>query len=107
MKKILWTSLTLHDALHGFIQGRGEGKATIEENMAHQRTVIVQEPLFWLFIDVSKSYNFLYIDIYMEILREYGLGPNIQIFYRGDGMNKRCHRSPGSILGGRSRWREE
>ena len=37
----LWLSIILHDALHGFRQGRGAGTATMEENMSQQLAVIV------------------------------------------------------------------
>ena len=55
----LRNSITLHDALHGFIQGRGMGTATIEANLAQQLVGIVHEPLLQVFIDMKKSYDFL------------------------------------------------
>ena len=69
---------TLHNALHGFIQGRGTGKATMGANLAKKLAGIVHEPLFQGFIDVRKAYNSLDIGRCMEIIRGYGLGPNPQ-----------------------------
>ena len=55
MKNIVRNAITLHDALHGFRQGRGAGTATIEANMAQQLAGIFHEPLFQVLIDVQKS----------------------------------------------------
>ena len=49
----------------------------MEENLAHQLVGIVYEPLFQVFIDVWKAYDFLYIWRYMELLRGYGLESNL------------------------------
>ena len=38
---------------------------------------IAQEPLFQVFLDVQKAYNYLGRGQYMEILRGYGMGQNI------------------------------
>ena len=50
-------SVVLHDALHGFREGRGAGTATLEANMAQYLAGIVHEPLFQVFLDVRKSYD--------------------------------------------------
>ena len=52
-------AITLHDALHGFRQGTGTRTATMEANLAHKLTVIVHEPLYQVFIDVQKAYDYL------------------------------------------------
>ena len=78
MNNRLQNYITLHDALHGFRQWRGVWTSNVEENMAQQLAGLAHEPLFQVFIDIQKSYNFLDRGIRMEILREYGLGPNIQ-----------------------------
>ena len=48
-------------------------KAKIEQQLAG----VVHEPLFHVFVDDWKSYDSLDRGICMEILRGYGLGPNI------------------------------
>ena len=50
-------SVVLHDALHGFREGRGAGTATLEANMSQQLAGLAYEPLFQVFLDVSKSYD--------------------------------------------------
>ena len=68
------STVTLHDALHGFSLGRGTGTATLEEKLAHQLAGIAHEPLFQIFLDARKAYESLDMGWCMEILREYGMG---------------------------------
>ena len=55
MNNILQSSITLYDALHGSIQGRGVGTATMEANLAQQLARLCYEPRFQVFLDVRKS----------------------------------------------------
>ena len=72
------SSIVLHDVLHRFRQGRGTGAAIIEAKLEQQLTGIVHEPLFQVFVDVRKACDSLDQGRYMEILRDYGLVPQIQ-----------------------------
>ena len=54
------------------------GGGTMEENLTQQLTGIFHKPLFQLLIDVQKSYNSFDRGKFMEILRGYGLGTNLQ-----------------------------
>ena len=74
----LQSSIVLHDLLHGFRQRRGAGTAIIESKLEQQLAGIVHEPLFQVFIDVSKTYNSLDWVRCMVILRGCGLGPKLQ-----------------------------
>ena len=49
----------------------------MEAKLEQQLAGIVREPLFQVFIDVRKSYNFLDRGRCIEILRGYGLGPKL------------------------------
>ena len=69
VSNILRNSITLHDSLHGFRQGRGAAMATMEENLEQQLAGIVYEPLFKVFIDVRKSHNSLDVGICLEMMR--------------------------------------
>ena len=51
----------------------------MEENLAQQLVGTVHEPLFQVFTDVRKYYDYLYRGICTEILRGYGLGTNLHI----------------------------
>ena len=51
----------------------------MEATLEQQLTVIVHKPLFQVFIDVRKAYNSLDRGRGMEIPREYGLGPRLQL----------------------------
>ena len=74
----LQKNITPYDALHGLRHGKGTGKASMEEKLTQQLTVIVHEPLLQVFINMPKSYESLDRGRCMEILRGYGLGPNLQ-----------------------------
>ena len=52
--------LETHDALHGFIKGRGEGTSTSEENMDQQLVGLCHVPLLQVLLYVRKSYDSLY-----------------------------------------------
>ena len=74
----LQSTIILHNALHGFIQGGGTGTEIMESKLEQKLVGIVHEPLFQVFIDVQSAYDSLNIWICMEILKGYGLGPNLQ-----------------------------
>ena len=76
MNKKLPDTITLHDALHGF--GQGRGTAAKEANLDQQLKVIVHEPLFQVIIDVQKSYDYFDRSLCVGVLRRYGLGNNLQ-----------------------------
>ena len=52
-------SVVLHDALHGFRTRRGTVTETLEANLAQKLAEITHEPLFQVFIDVRKAYDYL------------------------------------------------
>ena len=78
MNKRLQDITTLHDALNGFIQGRGTATATMEAKLAQNLAGLCHETLFQVFLDVQKSYNYLDRRRCMYILRGYALGTNFQ-----------------------------
>ena len=69
----------MYDALHGFRKGRGTGTETMELKMSQQPLGLVYEPLFQVFLDVQKAYDKLYRGRCMDILRGYGIGPNLHM----------------------------
>ena len=50
----------------------------MEAKLEQQLSGIVHDPLFWVFINVRKSYDSLDRGICMDILRGYGLVPRLQ-----------------------------
>ena len=78
MNNRLRAAITLHDALHGFRQRRGVLTATMEAKLAHQLVGMVHEPISQVFLYVRKAYYSLDKGRCMEILRGYGLSPNLQ-----------------------------
>ena len=59
VKNRLQSIIILHDALHGFKQGRGTGTVIMEARLEQKLVGILHEPLFQVFIDVQKSYGYL------------------------------------------------
>ena len=78
MNNQLNSSITLHDALHIFRQGRGTGTKTFENKLSPQLAGLCYDPLLQFLLDVCKYYDALDWGKYMEILRGYGLGSNLQ-----------------------------
>ena len=72
------STFILHNALHGFRQGRGTGTVIMEANLEQQLARIFHKPLLQVFIDMQKAYDYLYRGRYMGILRGYILGPKLQ-----------------------------
>ena len=52
----LRTAISLHGALHGFIQGKGMGTAMTEAKLAQQLPGIFHEPFLQVLLDVKKAY---------------------------------------------------
>ena len=73
----LKSSGVLHGTLRGFREGWGAGTATLEANMVQQLAGILHEPLSQVFLDVCKAYDSLGRGWCLELLRGYGLGPNL------------------------------
>ena len=70
------SSITYHDAFHGFRAGRGTGTATLEANLLQQLADLGEEVLYIIFLDLTKAYDALDRSRCLEILEGYGVGPN-------------------------------
>ena len=70
-------SIEFHDCLHGFLAGRGTGTATIEVKLTQQLAYIKQVPLYGIFINLRKAYDSMDRGRVLEILKGYGVGPNL------------------------------
>ena len=70
-------AIQLHDSLHGSVKRRGTGTATIEAKLVQQLSYIEQEPLYAVFIDLRKAFDAMDRDRCLQILKDYGVGPNI------------------------------
>ena len=78
----LTTVLQLHDALHGFREGRGTGTATLESKLLQQLTAMREEVLYVIFLDLTKAYDALDRSRSLEILKGYGVGERVRKMLR-------------------------
>ena len=49
------SSITYHDALHGFRAGRGTGTATLEAKLLQQLAAMREEVLYVIYLELSKA----------------------------------------------------
>ena len=52
----LTSGIKLHDAMHGFREGRGTGTATLEAKLLQQLAAMREEVLYVIFLDLTKAY---------------------------------------------------
>ena len=57
-----------HDALHRLIEGWGTGMSTLEANLYQQLAGLAHEPLFQVFLEISKAYDSLEMVHYLDML---------------------------------------
>ena len=50
-------SVVLHNALHGFREGRGTGTEMLEAKLAHHLDGLAHKPLFQVLLDVRNDYE--------------------------------------------------
>ena len=72
---ILWTGISVYTPIP--VKGRGTGTATIEAKLAQQLAFIKQEALYSTFINLQKAYDAMDRERCLEILKGYGVGPNM------------------------------
>ena len=92
-------SVMFHGTLHGFRERLGTGTATLEAKIAHQLNGIEHEPLFQFFLDVLKAYDFMDRGRCLKILREYGLGTNLDQLLKNYWKQQRIFPKAGKCLG--------
>jgi retron-type reverse transcriptase len=73
----LTRAIHLHDDLHGFRRGRGTSTAIIEAKLAMQLAHRSPNPYYFVFLDLTKAYDSLHRSRTLDILRHYGVGPNL------------------------------
>ena len=62
------SSITFHDFLHGYMEGRGTGTVTLETKLLQQLADLGEEVLYVIFMDLYKAYDALDRSRYLEIL---------------------------------------
>jgi hypothetical protein len=70
-------NINLHDALHGFRAKRGTGTAILEARLHLDVSIQCGLLFHQVFLDVSNAYDTLDRTRTLEILKQYGMGPNI------------------------------
>ena len=75
LNRRLTASITFHDFLHRFWDGRGTGTSTLESKLLHQLAALREEVLYVIFLDLHKAYDALERSRCLEILEGCGVGP--------------------------------
>lgn len=70
-------AVQFHDVLHGFRARRGTGTALIEAKLCQELACMEQDPLYVIFLDLSKAYDTLDRPRALDIFQRYGMGPNM------------------------------
>ena len=92
-------NVDLHDALHGFRVGRGLGTATLDSKLVQKLTGPAHESLFHVVLDIRKAYTSMYRGRRMEMLRGYGMGPNMPCLLAHHWYNQQILPKVGIFLG--------
>ena len=71
----LTTSITFHDFLHGFREGRGTGTSNLEAKLLQKLEALRDEVLYMIFQDLHNAYGALDMSRCLDILEGYGVGP--------------------------------
>ena len=87
-------SVELHDTLHEFRERQVTGTATLEAKLSQQISRLAYEPIFQDFTYVCKAYYPLDRGRCLEILRRYGLGPNLSRLLTTIGTDRGLTLSP-------------
>ncbi len=70
-------SIEFHPCLHGGLPKRGTGMATNEAKLAQQLAWMGQEPLYQVFVNLRKAYDYLDQEQCLAIMTGYGVGPKL------------------------------
>jgi hypothetical protein len=68
-----------HPGIHGFIHKRGTGTCILEAKLRMQLASYLCQPLFQIFLDLSKAYDNLDHEHIMSLMEAYGIGPHTQL----------------------------
>jgi hypothetical protein len=69
------SAIQCHDSLHGGINKKGMGTATIEVKLTQQLAFLDHKPWHQIFLDLHKAYDAMDWEKTLEILADYGIGP--------------------------------
>jgi hypothetical protein len=68
-----------HPGIHGFIHKCGTGTCIVEAKLHMQLASYLCQPLFQIFLDLSKAYDNLDHECIMSLMEDYGIGPHTQL----------------------------
>ena len=89
----------LYDSLHEFWEGRETGTVTLEATLDQKLTVLDHEPLFQVFLDARKAYEYLERERCMDILKGYRLVLNMARLLRNYREKQKIFLKEGKFTG--------
>ena len=75
LNRRLTASVTFHDFLHGFWEGRSTGTTTLEVKLLQKLEALREEVMYVIFLELHKAYDALDRSSCLEILEGYVMVP--------------------------------
>ena len=91
--------VSLHNDLHSFREGRGMGTVTLDAKLDQYLAGLAQKPLSQVFLDTCMIYYSLDRGLCLEVLRSYGMGPNLACLLNSYWDHQRIVLKTGKFLG--------
>jgi Reverse transcriptase (RNA-dependent DNA polymerase) len=73
----LTSTINLHESIHGFCTQRGTGTAITNIKLLMQSIQRDINPMYMIFLDMKKAYDSVDRERILQLLQQYGVGPNI------------------------------
>jgi uncharacterized protein (DUF433 family) len=73
----LTSTINLHESIHGFCTQRGTETSIMNIKLLMQSIQRDINPMYFIFLDIKKAYDSVDRERILQLLQQYGVGPNI------------------------------
>jgi Reverse transcriptase (RNA-dependent DNA polymerase) len=70
-------TIKLHKSIHGFQTQQGTRTAIMQVKLLMQKVQQDSNPMYMIFLDLQKAYNSINLSCILQLLQQYGVGPNM------------------------------